>query len=119
MSSFHDSVPCSFTSSAPMLFFGCHTHDIAPVGSAITAIRPASMTSNGGAMTEPPAPGTCAAVASTSVTVTYEFQCGGTPGIGRGATAATAFPFFKAIEYTPSLPESSGPTGCTSWFQPH
>ena len=42
-------------------------------------MRPASITSNGGAITVPPAPGTCDAVASTSVTVTYEFQCGGTP----------------------------------------
>ena len=53
-----------------MWFVVCQRHNIAPVGSTITDIRPASMTSNGGIITEPPAPGTCAAVASTSATVT-------------------------------------------------
>ena len=63
-------------------------------------MRPASITSNGSPIVEPPAPGTFAAVASTSATLTYVFQCGGTPGIGSGAIAATSLPFFLAIEYT-------------------
>ena len=57
ISSSHDNVPCSFTSDAPMLFFACQRHSIAPVGSAITDMRPASITSNGGIITVPPAPG--------------------------------------------------------------
>ena len=98
MSSVHVSAPCSFTSCAPMWFFGVHKQSMAPVGSAITAMRPASITSNAAIFTVPPAPGTCAAVASTSVTVTYVFQCGGTSGIGSGAIAATLFPFLFASE---------------------
>jgi hypothetical protein len=42
------------------------------------------------------------------------FQCGGTPGIGSGAIAATALPFFCAIEET-----ASSPTGCSSWVRPN
>ena len=49
------SEPCSLTTSAPMLFLASHTSKTAPSGSAITAMRPASITSNGGMITEPPA----------------------------------------------------------------
>ena len=87
-----------------MWFFGCQMQNIAPVGSEAIAMRPASITSNGSPIVEPPAPGTCAAVASTSATLTYVFQCGGTPGIGSGAIAATSLPFFLAIEYTAPSP---------------
>ena len=38
-----------------MLFFACQSRKIAPVGSCTTAIRPASITSNGGTITVPPA----------------------------------------------------------------
>src|ERR1017187_4347970 len=45
------------------LAFGCHSENVAPVGSWTTAMRPASKTSKGGASTFPP---TCAARAAAS-----------------------------------------------------
>ena len=41
------SEPCSLTIRAPLCSFACQTQNAAPSGSANTAIRPASMTSNG------------------------------------------------------------------------
>ena len=48
---------------------GFHTEKAAPVGSANTAISPASMTCMGGIMTEPPAAVTALVVVATSATV--------------------------------------------------
>ena len=74
----------------------------APCGSWITAIRPTSMTSNGGACTVAPSWPAFSAAASALSTVTYEFQAGGTPASrccgGCGATAATSFPFMRINE---------------------
>ena len=53
-------------------------------------MRPASITSNGGAITVPPAAATLAVVASTSSTLTYEFQCGGTPAAAWSPSGAIA-----------------------------
>ncbi len=74
-----DSSPCPFTSSAPIWSPGCQMQKTAPVGSAITAMRPASITSKGSANRVPPSSRTLAAVASASSTVTYAFQAGGWP----------------------------------------
>jgi hypothetical protein len=49
---------------------GSQAPNIAPVGSAITAIRPMSMTSNGPAWTVPPSSLVRAAVSSALATVT-------------------------------------------------
>src|SRR5919206_126053 len=106
MSSFHENAPASFTNDAPMWFFAVHSMNTAPAGSATTAMRPASMTSNGGAMTLPPADSTSATVPSRSLTVMYEFQCGGMPSGpgGMPVIAATSRPRNLAIEY-------AGPSG--------
>jgi hypothetical protein len=53
-----------------MFVIGSHTEKTAPVGSAMTAIRPNSMTSNAGATIEPPAASACFAVCSAFSTVT-------------------------------------------------
>ena len=58
------------TSVAPMLDPGSQTASAAPVGSASTAIRPASMTSNGSAMRLAPSSFALAAAASADATVT-------------------------------------------------
>jgi hypothetical protein len=47
-----------------------HRHSAAPVGSAITDIRPASMTSNGSACTVAPSSSARAVTSSTDDTVT-------------------------------------------------
>ena len=68
----------------------------------MTAIRPASMTSNGGAWTLAPSSAALAAVSSASATVTYEFHEGGTPASrccwGWGEIAPTHLPSMAAIE---------------------
>ena len=66
ISSHQVKVPCSFTTSAPMLPRRSHRHSTAPVGSATTAMRPASITSNGGTSRVPPSSDTRADTASTS-----------------------------------------------------
>ena len=84
-----------------MWFFACQAAIVAPVGSAKTAIRPASSTSKAGMKSVPPAAPTSDAVWSASLTATYEFQCGGTPAAAwspSGAIAATSWPFSCAIE---------------------
>jgi hypothetical protein len=53
-----------------MLLRGCHTDRSAPVGSAITDIRPASGTSNGSTISLPSSSFALAALASASSTVT-------------------------------------------------
>ena len=53
-----------------MLSRACHTAKNAPVGSWIMAIRPASITSKGPAITVAPSPEAFAAAASASSTVT-------------------------------------------------
>ena len=63
-SSFHPSVLSRFTSSAPVNCFGSQMPKAAPVGSAKTAMRPASSTSNGSMNAWPPASLTFAAVSS-------------------------------------------------------
>ncbi len=68
-SSFQVSVPGSLTIWLPGCSFGCQMQKIAPCGSAITAIRPASSTSNASMKTVPPAPATAPHVASASATV--------------------------------------------------
>ena len=73
----------------------------------MTAMRPAFMTSNGGACTLAPSSAAFAAVASASATVMYEFHAGGTPASrccwGWGEIAPTHRPSSAAIEYiTPS-----------------
>ena len=62
--------PTSFTTCAPMLSFGSQAANIAPLGSAITAMRPASPTSNGPATTVPPSSPALAAASSALATVT-------------------------------------------------
>ena len=49
--------PGSLTTSAPMFVPGCQRQRTPPLGSAMTAMRPASKTSNGSASTWPPALG--------------------------------------------------------------
>src|SRR4029078_4810170 len=98
----HVNAPGSFTRWAPIVFFAVHRLKNAPDGSGTTAMLPASITSNGGTCTEPPAPSTSFDVASTSATVMYICQCGGTPAAACwgccGAIAPTVSPFKVAIE---------------------
>ena len=54
-------------------------------------MRPASMTSNGGANTFAPSDSAFFADSSTLATVTYEFQCGGAP-LCRSPRAASCTP---------------------------
>ena len=63
-------LPCSLTTPAPLCCFACQTQNAAPSGSVNTAIRPASMTSNGSVMTLPPASRTFEAVSSALSTHT-------------------------------------------------
>ncbi len=64
------SEPCSLTTFAPLCCFACQTQNTAPSGSLKTAIRPASMTSNGSITTPPPASRTLDAVSSALSTQT-------------------------------------------------
>ena len=68
--SFQAIAPGPFTSVAPMCCRGSHKHSAAPVGSAMTAIRPTSITSNGSATTVAPRFFACCAVSSADATVT-------------------------------------------------
>jgi hypothetical protein len=101
-SSFQHSAPGSFTIRAPIESPGCQTMNTPPVGSAITAIRPAVSTSNGGSITFPPSSAARSAAWSALSTVTYEFHTGGTPASARcgccGEIAAASRPFFSIIE---------------------
>jgi hypothetical protein len=85
-----------------MFSFGSQTMKKAPCGSWITAIRPASMTSNGGACTLAPSSAAFAAASSALSTVTYEFHIGGTPASRCccccGEIAATFLPPSRIIE---------------------
>ena len=58
------------TIRAPLCSFACQTQNAAPSGSANTAIRPASMTSNGSISALPPASRTLEAVWSALSTQT-------------------------------------------------
>ena len=82
----------------------------APWGSAHTAIRPASMTSNGSIRADPPASVTFFAVSSVLSTQMYVFHIamGGAPS-GIEPTAATSPPRIRAMKYWPS-----DPSGITS-----
>src|SRR5262245_48160736 len=62
--------PCSLTICAPLLFFACQTQNAALSGSVRTAMRPASLTSNGSVTTPPPESRTFAAVSSALSTQT-------------------------------------------------
>ena len=64
------SEPGSLTTCAPLCSFACQTQNAAPSGSAKTAIRPASMTSNGSITAAPPASRTFDAVSSALSTQT-------------------------------------------------
>ena len=70
MRSFQVIEPGVFTSVAPMLCPGSHTHSAAPVGSAKTAMRPTSITSNASAMTLPPLSLAFCAAPAADATVT-------------------------------------------------
>ena len=102
--------PCSLTICAPLCLPGCQTQNTAPSGSLNTAIRPASVTSNGAINTRPPAASTFVAVSSALSTQTYVFHIaiGGAPS-GCEPTAATSRPRIRAMKY---LPGASG--GITS-----
>ena len=97
--------PGSLTIRAPRCSFACQTQNAAPSGSAKTAIRPASMTSNGAVRTRPPASTTFDAVSSALSTQTYVFQAAveGPPS-GADPTAATSPPRRRAMKYLPAEP---------------
>jgi hypothetical protein len=99
------SEPCSLTILAPLFSFACQTQNAAPSGSANTAMRPASMTSNGSVKTLPPAARTRDAVSSALSTQTYVFHTAtaGAPG-GFDPTAATSPPRRRPMKYSPSDP---------------
>ena len=69
-SSFHAYVSGSLPISAPMCSPAFHTEKAAPLGSAKTAISPASITCMPGMTTEPPAAVTFSVVAATSAVAT-------------------------------------------------
>ena len=70
ISSLQQYVPGSLATWAPVCWLGCQRPRTAPIGSANTAIRPASMTSIGAANTVPPLAATLATVASALSTLT-------------------------------------------------
>ncbi|MDP9342351.1 MAG: hypothetical protein M3Q23_09730 [Actinomycetota bacterium] len=74
MSGVHSSAqpndPGTSASPNPGWSLGCHALIAAPVGSAITVMRPDSSTSNGGASTMPPAASAALAVWSASSVAT-------------------------------------------------
>jgi len=90
------------TTSAPIESPACQMPNIAPAGSAITAIRPAVITSKGPAWTCPPSSAAFAAASSAFATVTYENQLGGTPAwrcwAGCAVIAAAGLPSTRCIE---------------------
>src|SRR5947207_981053 len=90
---------------APRWSFACQTENAAPSGSVNTAIRPASMTSNGSVSMRPPAWRTFAAASSALCTHTYVFHTpvGGAPS-GCDPTAATSPPRSRAMKYLPGAP---------------
>ena len=94
------SEPCSLTMSAPRCSFASQTQNTAPSGSAQTAIRPASMTSNGSVRTLPPASRTFATVSSALSTRTYVFHIAiGGAASGIDPIAATSPPRIWAMKY--------------------
>jgi hypothetical protein len=95
--------PGSLTTCAPLNSFACHTQNVAPSGSAKTAVRPTSMTSNGSFTTLPPASRALAAVSSALSTETYVSHVA-VDGADSAVdpTAATAPPCRPAMKYLPS-----------------
>ena len=80
-----------------MLSRGSQTAKKAPVGSWTSAIRPASITSNGSIATVPPLSAAARAASSALVTVTYEFQAGGWPSCCTADSAPTYLPPLSSI----------------------
>jgi hypothetical protein len=97
--------PGSLTTRAPLNSFACQTQNAAPSGSVKTAVRPASMTSNGSLTTPPPASRTLDAVSSALSTEMYVSHIA-TDGADSGIdpTAATSAPCRRAMKYLPSDP---------------
>jgi hypothetical protein len=92
-SSFQAIAPGMLNTSAPGIAIGCQTLNVAPAGSAKTAIRPRSKTSNGGTTTTcPPARSTRAATRSASSVATYIDLIGTWSGMAGGPAPATALP---------------------------
>ena len=97
--------PGSLTTRAPLCLPACQTQNAAPSGSVKTAIRPASITSNGSFTTAPPASRTFDAVSSALSTETYvsHVATGGAPS-GIEPSAATSPPCRRAMKYLPGAP---------------
>ncbi|GAB3948296.1 hypothetical protein GCM10027614_45110 [Micromonospora vulcania] len=91
-SSFQLIAPGMLNTSAPGIASGCQTLNVAPAGSAKTAIRPRSKTSNGGTTTCPPARSTRPATSSASSVARYVDQIGTWSGIAGGPAPATERP---------------------------
>ena len=91
-SSFQLIAPGTLNTSAPAMASGCQTLNVAPAGSAKTAIRPWSKTSNGGTTTCPPARSTRPATSSASSVARYVDQIGTWSGIAGGPAPATGLP---------------------------
>src|SRR5579871_6387815 len=100
-SSFQASDTGSLTTWAPMVSPGCQMLNTAPPASMHTAIRPAVITSNGPASTDPPAALTASAALSAFVTFTYVVHASGALGSIAGPAAATLLPFCWKIVYPP------------------
>src|SRR5712691_4710579 len=94
-SSFHEKLPDSFTSSAPVIAAGCQTQNTAPVGSMNAPMVPWSMTWKGAIRTCPPASLTLLAVSSAFAVAMYVDQDGGWFGFIGGVAAATDLPLRK------------------------
>jgi hypothetical protein len=95
--------PASLTSCAPSLTPASHTHTCAPVGSAMTAIRPAGGASNGSTRIVPPAARAAAAASSALSTRTCIVKLGaiGWPPGGSEPMPATSRPRSCATKYRP------------------
>jgi hypothetical protein len=96
---FHD--PGALTSWAPWWRPACQMPNVAPCGSAQTAIRPAAKTSSGSVSTLPPAAHTVAAVASALSTAMYVNHAGACGAPSCEAIAATSRPASLAAKKWP------------------
>ena len=79
ISSFHTGAPASLARSVPIVSPACQKATRASVGSWTSDILPRVKTSNGSALTLPPASATLAVAASTSSTARETAQYGGWP----------------------------------------
>ena len=99
MFSLQISEPGSLARWKPVCCPACQMPNTAPAGSAATAIRPASMTSNGSLISLPPAAVTFSAVASAFSVARYVVQAVGVPGGPIfGPIPATIWPSISHIE---------------------